>query len=205
MFFFFFSSRRRHTRCSRDWSSDVCSSDLFRSVLTPPVSFASTRSIKISFHLKTCGSCFPADSAPYVLSTYCSQRLSREILNSPAPPRRTSSRHRQPRSLPHWQSGRPRPSRGPPERPHRGNGGLSARRSRGTSFPRAHAAYSLDVSCSRPRLHFFQLRRALHAERRQRARRSSRGDSHPCARTSRRHRTHATPPQNHSASRPHAR
>src|SRR3989449_6333963 len=27
---FFFSSRRRHTRCSRDWSSDVCSSDLAR-------------------------------------------------------------------------------------------------------------------------------------------------------------------------------
>src|SRR5690554_7003430 len=26
--FFFFSSRRRHTRCGRDWSSDVCSSDL---------------------------------------------------------------------------------------------------------------------------------------------------------------------------------
>src|SRR6266511_5718233 len=30
MFFFFFSSRRRHTRFSRDWSSDVCSSDLLR-------------------------------------------------------------------------------------------------------------------------------------------------------------------------------
>src|SRR5690554_7455060 len=29
-FFFFFSSRRRHTRCGRDWSSDVCSSDLTR-------------------------------------------------------------------------------------------------------------------------------------------------------------------------------
>src|SRR5438128_7127887 len=28
VFFFFFSSRRRHTRCYRDWSSDVCSSDL---------------------------------------------------------------------------------------------------------------------------------------------------------------------------------
>src|SRR5690606_20067854 len=28
--FFFFSSRRRHTRFSRDWSSDVCSSDLAR-------------------------------------------------------------------------------------------------------------------------------------------------------------------------------
>src|SRR3712207_7326072 len=28
--FFFFSSRRRHTRYWRDWSSDVCSSDLSR-------------------------------------------------------------------------------------------------------------------------------------------------------------------------------
>src|SRR5438067_9838230 len=29
MFLFFFSSRRRHTRSKRDWSSDVCSSDLY--------------------------------------------------------------------------------------------------------------------------------------------------------------------------------
>src|SRR5439155_9468183 len=29
LFLFFFSSRRRHTRWPRDWSSDVCSSDLF--------------------------------------------------------------------------------------------------------------------------------------------------------------------------------
>src|SRR5713226_10325574 len=29
LFFFFFSSRRRHTRWTGDWSSDVCSSDLF--------------------------------------------------------------------------------------------------------------------------------------------------------------------------------
>src|SRR5690554_7779285 len=29
-YIFFFSSRRRHTRCGRDWSSDVCSSDLHR-------------------------------------------------------------------------------------------------------------------------------------------------------------------------------
>src|SRR2546429_7953677 len=29
---FFFASRRRHTRCSRDWSSDVCSSDLMSHV-----------------------------------------------------------------------------------------------------------------------------------------------------------------------------
>src|SRR3712207_2197279 len=32
-FFFFFSSRRRHTRYWRDWSSDVCSSDLGVTVL----------------------------------------------------------------------------------------------------------------------------------------------------------------------------
>src|SRR4030043_672632 len=38
--FFFFSSRRRHTRCSRDWSSDVCSSDLLivpREGYVPPM------------------------------------------------------------------------------------------------------------------------------------------------------------------------
>src|SRR5204862_4087546 len=31
-FIFFFSSRRRHTRSLRDWSSDVCSSDLFGNI-----------------------------------------------------------------------------------------------------------------------------------------------------------------------------
>src|SRR5207302_5117949 len=34
-FFFFFSSRRRHTRFSRDWSSDVCSSDLKQPTRSP--------------------------------------------------------------------------------------------------------------------------------------------------------------------------
>src|SRR3989449_10623644 len=38
MFFFFFSSRRRHTRCSRDWSSDVCSSDLQEILARKPAS-----------------------------------------------------------------------------------------------------------------------------------------------------------------------
>src|SRR5256884_597690 len=38
----FFSSRRRHTRCSRDWSSDVCSSDLKEEeVLNQPIHFIS--------------------------------------------------------------------------------------------------------------------------------------------------------------------
>src|SRR5690625_2918225 len=35
---FFFSSRRRHTRWPRDWSSDVCSSDLIREGLTAIIS-----------------------------------------------------------------------------------------------------------------------------------------------------------------------
>src|SRR5258707_3797254 len=35
-FFFFFSSRRRHTRYWRDWSSDVCSSDLLLNISASP-------------------------------------------------------------------------------------------------------------------------------------------------------------------------
>src|SRR3712207_1347103 len=35
--FFFFSSRRRHTRYWRDWSSDVCSSDLSDPIPCPPL------------------------------------------------------------------------------------------------------------------------------------------------------------------------
>src|SRR5687768_15013448 len=44
-FFFFFSSRRRHTRCSRDWSSDVCSSDLGE---TSKISYATYISHRLS-------------------------------------------------------------------------------------------------------------------------------------------------------------
>src|SRR5690349_23627280 len=36
-FFFFFSSRRRHTRSLRDWSSDVCSSDLLSDAGSDPI------------------------------------------------------------------------------------------------------------------------------------------------------------------------
>src|SRR5262245_4920306 len=35
--FFFFSSRRRHTRCLSDWSSDVCSSDLDAGHIHPKI------------------------------------------------------------------------------------------------------------------------------------------------------------------------
>src|SRR5258707_1560703 len=50
IFFFFFSSRRRHTRYWRDWSSDVCSSDLTN---TRILFFTSFDVIKPSiFHFK---------------------------------------------------------------------------------------------------------------------------------------------------------
>src|SRR3712207_8372304 len=41
--FFFFSSRRRHTRYWRDWSSDVCSSDLAAKLQQPAEYFTTNR------------------------------------------------------------------------------------------------------------------------------------------------------------------
>src|SRR5256885_3836317 len=40
--FFFFSSRRRHTRLQGDWSSDVCSSDLYPRDGTPGCTMVTT-------------------------------------------------------------------------------------------------------------------------------------------------------------------
>src|SRR6267378_5324751 len=42
-FFFFFSSRRRHTRSLRDWSSDVCSSDLLMTTAALPLGLYAAR------------------------------------------------------------------------------------------------------------------------------------------------------------------
>src|SRR5690554_7074870 len=50
LFFFFFSSRRRHTRCGRDWSSDVCSSDLgINKVIQLAEPLAPNSSIELTF------------------------------------------------------------------------------------------------------------------------------------------------------------
>src|SRR5699024_11939588 len=49
-FFFFFSSRRRHTRSKRDWSSDVCSSDLtFVALVMEQVTCPAAARIHFSF------------------------------------------------------------------------------------------------------------------------------------------------------------
>src|SRR5690606_35386855 len=50
--FFFFSSRRRHTRFSRDWSSDVCSSDLGEYIIKSSDELADA-SVSFSLHDKT--------------------------------------------------------------------------------------------------------------------------------------------------------
>src|SRR5690606_3025839 len=49
-FFFFFSSRRRHTRFSRDWSSDVCSSDLENTQLDVIKMFEESESLFNFYH-----------------------------------------------------------------------------------------------------------------------------------------------------------
>src|SRR5699024_11657690 len=53
--FVFFSSRRRHTRSKRDWSSDVCSSDLHHaaSFFNRKIRF----SVSVAYSLKISGCC----------------------------------------------------------------------------------------------------------------------------------------------------
>src|SRR6266550_9596809 len=63
--FFFFSSRRRHTRCSHDWSSDVCSSDL--STLFSPTCVGEVRR-EHPFHLATLRAVRKATNKPVKIS-----------------------------------------------------------------------------------------------------------------------------------------
>src|SRR5205814_5130021 len=69
---FFFSSRRRHTRCLSDWSSDVCSSDLrperpHPRLLFSPIRLVSSTS-RLSDTLKTASASGLASSARRSLS-----------------------------------------------------------------------------------------------------------------------------------------
>src|SRR5690606_41977922 len=52
---FFFSSRRRHTRFSRDWSSDVCSSDLAQIVYSCPVWPPCDKELQMAFDYGSIG------------------------------------------------------------------------------------------------------------------------------------------------------
>src|SRR5437762_1490730 len=48
-YFFFFSSRRRHTRYIGDWSSDVCSSDLYKHIFEEMPRISAKRSMVPEF------------------------------------------------------------------------------------------------------------------------------------------------------------
>src|SRR2546429_9889764 len=52
---FFFPSRSRHTRCSRDWSSAVCSSDLFAGEKNLPVLLQAFARLGAPYHLLLIG------------------------------------------------------------------------------------------------------------------------------------------------------
>src|SRR5699024_12193106 len=68
--FFFFSSRRRHTRSKRDWSSDVCSSDLRSQQL--PSSFFILRSSSLNKQRQYTYSCTLTTSSAYLNQTVAS-------------------------------------------------------------------------------------------------------------------------------------
>ena len=57
MMIFFFSSRRRHTRADRDWSSDVCSSDLKKKKTKPKNYFYLTSKSNLDEAAKNLYSC----------------------------------------------------------------------------------------------------------------------------------------------------
>src|SRR5713226_5136807 len=155
---------QRNLRALRSISHVPIVSGLFRSVRTSPVSFASTRNIRISFLPTTCRGFCPADSLSHVFHSRRLEILTGEIRDPPPPPFRASESHRRARPFPHRKSHRPRSLLRPPQRPHRGNRSLSARRPCGSPLPRPNSAHSFDVSRSRPCLYFLQLWRALHAQ-----------------------------------------
>src|SRR6266498_1673725 len=68
--FFFFSSRRRHTRCGRDWSSDVCSSDLIERRQTWKRASARDRSLRLASETARRVNHFPVGRFPFDLPAH---------------------------------------------------------------------------------------------------------------------------------------
>src|SRR5690625_1497870 len=65
-YIFFFSSRRRHTRWPRDWSSDVCSSDLYP-LTVPGQTVLSDQNMSIRIELVEEKEQLPQNSSTYYL------------------------------------------------------------------------------------------------------------------------------------------
>src|SRR5437870_2860691 len=81
--FFFFSSRRRHTRWPRDWSSDVCSSDLDES----SSSFASAHAVAVVGIDEAAGTLIVHDPQSFRTSEYRSEerRVGKECRSRRSP------------------------------------------------------------------------------------------------------------------------
>src|SRR5436309_328010 len=77
-FCFFFSSRRRHTRFSRDWSSDVCSSDLASAQKQP-------WALRYSGQIPVCSTNVPRAGSEY--TSFLRRVLHRASTTSGASPR----------------------------------------------------------------------------------------------------------------------
>src|SRR5256885_5041135 len=80
--FFFFSSRRRHTRLQGDWSSDVCSSDLFSSeedvaITWAPAAFANCSANSETLPVPRISTVSPGLTLPY--TTKALQAVTPEI------------------------------------------------------------------------------------------------------------------------------
>src|SRR5947209_10594072 len=67
--FFFFSSRRRHTRYWRDWSSDVCSSDLIDEAPTATPVDSAAHNAAIAWIAVTCCAARPGVGRPARIRT----------------------------------------------------------------------------------------------------------------------------------------
>src|SRR5256885_10625390 len=70
--FFFFSSRRRHTRLQGDWSSDVCSSDLYCPLCGVWPVVAEYTGLERKRQLR-CGRCGVGWAIPLLRCVYCDQ------------------------------------------------------------------------------------------------------------------------------------
>src|SRR5690349_22678421 len=78
LYSFFFSSRRRHTRSLRDWSSDVCSSDLE----SAPFKWMSETSSYVSCSSSRCQAEIPRIRAGFFFSRALSYDGSNNLLET---------------------------------------------------------------------------------------------------------------------------
>src|SRR5262245_62219466 len=89
---FFFSSRRRHTRCLSDWSSDVCSSDLHR------------QPGAVQLHLPVPGESVELDGTRLTVTELDGRRVSRVKVSDTGTPGKSKGRSEERRVGKEWRA-----------------------------------------------------------------------------------------------------